>query len=142
MNSGKNEKAENDSIKGCLSLIFWPIGILFVLVFIPIFLFGPKVAWIQSVFSETVFIKSVYLNNRKINDCFTKIGSNESIFCDLRDILYWPRSNKVTINVIVSSKEYQYSCEFYRKQVGCVEEIGIGKKGLWCSESCSSDYDY
>jgi len=126
---------------GCLHILFWAVVIFLCFHFFVINLTSSQNLWVRNVSEETILIKSCNLNDEEIQGCFQKLKKNESAFFKPTRVLYHPKTNHFTINLIVNGKEYQRKCDFYREKTDCWEEIGIDNNKLWCEKYCSSPHD-
>lgn len=97
--------------------------------------------WVQNKTGKTVLIKNCNLNNEPIDNCFLELKEQRSAFFKPQRILFHPKTNNLSIRVLIDNNEYQYNCNFYRIKTDCIEEVSISNGGLFCAEYCTSVFD-
>jgi len=126
---------------GCLHIFLWVAVIFSCFSFFIIHLTSSQNLWLRNLTEKTVLINTCSLNGKQIEGCAKKLQNNQSAFIETTGIAYHPKPNAFSLSVVVDQKEYQYTCDFYRKKTDCWEEIAINTTGLSCEKYCSSVHD-
>jgi hypothetical protein len=124
-----------------IKLTLWILAALVCGYYLIISFTSSQEVWVQNKTGKAVLIKNCNLNNEPIDNCFFELKEQRSVFFKPQKILFHPKTNNLSIRVLIDNNEYQYNCNFYRKKTDCIEEVSIGNGSLFCAEYCTSVFD-